>query len=665
MPVLPTTEPTLPGPGTGAPGRPPAWHLPWWWPWGAGLLLGLVVLGPGLAGGSMLSLDLLVTPDIPVPNGVYGLGPALSQRVPLFAVLGLGSAIVGGPVITKVLIVGFLAAGFAGAVRLVQPMAPAGVRIGVAGQVAAGLLWAVGPYALTRVGVGHINLVWVVAILPWVLPRLCRPAEHLPSTFLAALALAIGGPGGGTLGVAAALIALVVQPRPRRILRPVAAIAVPQVVWVLPTAVLLWAGAGVTGANGFATQADGALGWPALLAGNGFWRADYQVGATGLLGAVAGLVIGVLAVVGGRAIVRACRWTSWQGAATVVAVVGLVLTVASAVPGVRAGYDALSELPFGAPLRESQRFAALWLVWAAPAIVIGATVLGERLAARAPARRRLVTVGAAAVPLLVALVLSVPGWWGIDGRLAPVEYPRSWAAVRSTIDQQPGTVVALPWLEYPQLSFADGRQAFNPLPDYLGGDVISSYDPILQDDGAVHQEQVDRRAVEVDRLVRRAKEGEPVADELADLGVRWVVLVHEPGFEAFARLGDDPGLERVLALPDADLYRVRGWNGPATAPDGTASTLERPVPPVLRTDAPEGSVLDVAGAPGWVQGWGRPVAVTSDGRLRLTGSGGVLWFWPAVVILLVDLGIAGLAIRCVRSRRGRFCRILAPDRPRG
>jgi len=669
MPVLPTSNPPIPAPdddtADGAAGGGAAPRLPAWWPWGVGLLLGLVVLGPGLAGGSMLSLDLLVTPDIPVPNGMYGLGPALSQRVPLFAVLGLSSAVVGGPVTTKVLIVAFIATGFAGAARLVRVVAPAGIPVGVAGQLAAGLLWAGGPYALTRVGVGHINLVWVVAILPWVLPRLCRPADHIPSTYLAALALAIGGPGGGTLGVAAALVALVVQPRPRRFVRPIAAVALPQLVWVLPTAFLLWAGAGVTGANGFTTRVDGIAGWPAVVAGDGFWRADYQVGATGAVGALAGIAIGVLAVAGCVRIVRSWGWGSWPGAATVVAVTGLVLAFASAVPGVRSGYEALSELPFGAPLRESQRFAALWLVWAGPAVVVGAVALAQAAAARAPGARRAATAVAAAVPLVVALALSVPGWWGIDGRLDPVEYPAGWAAVREAIGGRPGTVVALPWLEYPQLSFADGRQAFNPMPDYLGGDVISSFDPLLQDGGEVHQEQVDRRAEAVDALVVRAKAGEPVAAELADLGVRWVVLAHERGAEAFAGLERDPGLEPVLTGPEADLYEVRAWSGPATAPDGTPHDLERPIPPILRTDAPEGSVLDVAGAPGWVQGWGHPVAVTSDGRLRLEGSGGVVWFWPAIVILATDLALAGLGICCLASRPGRFCRILAPHRPRG
>lgn len=652
---------------------------PVWWPWAVGFLVGLVVLGPGLSGGSLLSLDLLVTPHIPIPNGVFGLGPALSQRVPLFAVLGLGSMVVGGPVATKAFIVVCAASAFAGAARLARRLGPPDVVVGAAGQVAAGLLWAAGPYALTRTAVGHINLLWAIAVLPWALPRLCRPAQHLPSTFLASLAMAVGGPGGGTLGIAIAVLSLLLQPRPRRWARPAVAIGVPHLVWVAPTAVLLWAGAGVTGAGGFATTAKGVFGWPAVAAGGGFWRGDFQIGAHGAVGALCGLVLLGLAAVGGRRSVRFHGVASWQGAAAVVAGVGLALAVASAVPGVRSVYGWLSDLPLGAPLRESQRFLALWLVWACPVASVGAASLAASLASRrapstgsaepelsAPgvvARSRPVAVLVAALPVLLAVVMTAPGWWGVQGHLDPVQYPAGWALARAEIARHPGTVVALPWDEYPVLAFAGGRQAFNPVPDYLGGDVISSYDPLF-DRSRPSQEQVDRRAVEVDALARRIRAGQPVSAALADLGVRWVVLVHEDGHERYAALADDLGLRRALSLPDVDLYEVTGWTGRAVGPDGAGYGLRRPIPPLIRTSAPAGSVLDVSGAPGWLQGWSA-VRVTDDGRLQLPGGSRTVWFWPAPVLVVLDLGLAVAAIWCIRSRRQEFGRILAPRGARG
>lgn len=619
--------------------------LPAWWTWGLGALVGMVVLGPALGAGSLLSLDLLVTPSIPIPNGVFGLGPALSQRVPLFAVFGVLSTAVGGPVAVKLAMVALVAAGFAGAARLCGPAA------GPLTRVAAGLLWAAGPFALTRIGAGHLNLVWAIGVLPWALPRLCRPSDAPWATFLAAGAVAFGGPGSGTLGVAVALLGLATE-RARRPVAALGAVVAANLVWVLPTAVLLWAGAGVQGSGGFETQEVTWGRWPAVLAGNGFWRADHQVGLAGPTGVVAGLVVAALAVVGRREVAG-----RWARTASLVAVVGLALALASGVPGVQDAYGWVSDLPVGAPLRESGRFLTLWLVWAASCAANGGAVLARRLRPAAPdgsARSGGLRSGlaslAAVVPLVLAVAVSVGGWWGVQGRLDPVAFPSGWAEARAIVEERPGTVVNLPWSEYPTLSFAQERTVFNPMPDYLGGDVISSYDPLF-DLEVPSQEQVDGRAVAMEPVADRVVEGIPISRELGELGVRWVVVVHEDDWEDYGSLARDPGLRQELALPDLDLFEVTAWAGEATAPDGRGRRLDRPVPPVLTTDAPEGSVLNVAGAPGWIQGWATPASVTDDGRLRLEGSGGVVWFAPALVLLAVDVALLAAVVVAVRRSR--------------
>src|SRR4051794_41217060 len=66
-------------------------------PWLAGVVLALLVLGPALAPGSLLNLDLVFTPTIPVPRGVWALGPELSRRVPLWGGLAGGSTLFRGP----------------------------------------------------------------------------------------------------------------------------------------------------------------------------------------------------------------------------------------------------------------------------------------------------------------------------------------------------------------------------------------------------------------------------------------------------------------------------------------------------------------------------------------------------------------------------------------
>ena len=106
-----------------------------------------------------------------------------------------------------------------------------------------------------------------------------------------------------------------------------------------PTIVVLCAGARVSSAGDFATHTGSIGGWGALLAGGGFWQYDQQVGAVGVGGALAGLVLTALAVVGRRDLDG-----RWGRGATALAVTGLLLAVSSAVPGVRGAYRWLSLL---------------------------------------------------------------------------------------------------------------------------------------------------------------------------------------------------------------------------------------------------------------------------------------------------------------------------------
>ena len=100
---------------------------------------------------------------------------------------------------------------------------------------------------------------------------------------------------------------------------------------------------------------------------------------------------------------------------------------------------------------------------------------------------------------------------------------------------------------------------------------------------------------------------------------------------------------------DATLWRVRSWRAPVVGPDGSGHDLDRPLQPFLRTDAPGGSVVGVAGAPGWVQGWFRPVGVTEAGLLELPdGGSGPVWFWPAPVLVLLDAVVLVAAATAAR-----------------
>src|SRR3954453_19633433 len=86
-------------------------------PWLVGVAVGVAVLGPALRPGSLLNLDLVLTPVTPVPRGVWALGPELSRRVPLGVPVAC-VAVVGGPAAGKALLLASIALVFAGVWRL-------------------------------------------------------------------------------------------------------------------------------------------------------------------------------------------------------------------------------------------------------------------------------------------------------------------------------------------------------------------------------------------------------------------------------------------------------------------------------------------------------------------------------------------------------------------
>jgi hypothetical protein len=586
--------------------------------WLAGVAAGVAVLGPALRPGSLLSLDLVVTPRIPVPSGVWGLGPELPRRVPYGVVLAWASTAVSGPLAVKALLLAAIAVAFVGAVRLAAD-APAVARVG------AGLAYALSPFLLTRIGAGHLGVVAAHAVLPWALPVLLRPADRLARTFLWAVALACTGFAGGLLCLALVVVGVVAD-RGRRGLAVLAATVGAQAPWLVPGIVVTIAGTGVADSSRFATRVDGFLGWLAVPAGHGFWRASSQVGGAGVGVAILGTALLGLALAG-----RSRLPSAWAGRATVAAAAGLVLALASAVPGASDVYASLTGTALGAAVRESHRWLPLFLVWMAPAAALGAVRLGGRVVL--------------AVPAACAVALAAPGLWGVGDRLEPVEFPRGWQAVAERVHARPGPVLALPWHQYLDVSFAEGRRVLNPLPDYLGGDVLSSSDPEL---AARRAEEHDPRERHVLPLLERVAIGEAAGADLAELGVRWVVLLHEVDWEPLVGLRADPGLRRTVADGSVELFEVRAWRGPVVTATGRALAARQPAAPVARVDASGPARWHRPAAPGWKRGW-RDADASAVGTIDLPGGRGVVWHWPSGAVLIAYLVTLCVVVRAWRA----------------
>jgi hypothetical protein len=386
----------------------------------------------------------------------------------------------------------------------------------------------------------------------------------------------------------------------------------------------------------FATRAHGLVGAAGLLAGHGFWRAPTQVGGDSTPGtALLGIGLLSLAVIGARALPRV-----WQWRAVTLAGLGWALALASAVPGVRGAYGALTRTAVGAPLREGQRFIVFTLVWLAPAAALGAGRL-------ATDRGWLPSWTTLAATALVAVVLALNGLWGVGGQLRPVAVPAEWGKARRAIDRAPGTVLALPYHRYLDLPIAGNRRVINPLPDYLGGDVISSSDPEV---GPAYREVADPREAAVRAAVRDG--GDEAATRLAEVGVRWIVLLHAADWETDRSLAQRPGVQIVLSGGSLDLLQVQQWKGPVVDTSRKALSIHPVIAPLQRLGPSSPAVWSRPAAPGWMRGL-HPAGQTSLGLVSLPGGRGVVWFWPSIVVLAADVAtLVGVLMAWRLGRRG-------------
>lgn len=606
-----------------------------WWPWAAGVVVGLVVLGPALAPGPLLNLDLVLFDEVPVPRGTWGLGPEFPRRVPTFLPLAWLSAVVGGEVAGKALLVACVAVAFVGAHRRAEG-SPFLARLGAA------TLYGASPWMLSRLGVGHLGMLVPAAVLPWALPWLLRPSQDARRTFLWMTAMGFGGFVGGAFVGLALLVGLVAD-RGRRLLVVACWFLLSQVPWLVPGLVVWSQGtADPEVGEGFATVVHGPLGVFEVAAGHGFWLQGHQVGK-GTPGVwVAGAALVALALLGRSRLPR-----TWGPRGAALAAVGLGLSLASGVPLLGDAYAWLAGTSVGMPLREGQRLLPLWLVWLAPAAAFGAARLHARWQEPRP-------VGAAAVlalPLAVALVLAGPGLWGLGGILRPIEVPPEWEEARAVVREEPGTVLALPWTRYLVAEVAGNRRILHPMPLWLGGDVLASSDARVAEGGG--QEVADGRSRAAELAVLQLRTGGRPSQDLADLGVRWVVLLKELRWEDHRGLARDPGFELVVSGPTLDLYRVRPWVAPVVEDDGGGSGIDAVAEPIaLLEPGPEATWARPAEG-GWMRGL-EPAGRTSQGLVRLPAGAGPVWFWPAVLVLLADAAVlvvvAVVAWRCRRPQ---------------
>jgi hypothetical protein len=516
--------------------------------------MALAVLAPLFGRGFVLVYDMVFAPRQDLLPDTLGLGTALPRAVPADAVVALATHVVPGDLVQQLVLAAALFAGPLGAARYLKDEPP-----GV--QVVAAVAYGWSAYVAERLFIGHWPYLLAYASLPWIArfarkPRTAKATKKSTATkkpaaaespkaaarLILAMAPAVLTPAGGILAAGTAVVAGGV----RRLWLTATVSVVLNAPWWVPA--VLHPGGGLSDSAGVEAFGARAESWggtlTSLLGLGGIWNAEVvPASRTNPVVPVLILAVTAVAIIGMQHLPRGMVGLG---------VAGLVLAL---VGGTAALGWVVEHVPGAGLLRDSQK----WVAWWALPLALG-FALGVRQAAEALKRgRKAVLAGAAIIPIAMMPDLAWAGW----GRLAAVDYPQDWAAVRQILETstRDGDVVTVPFGGFRQFGWNDGRTQYDPAPAYLPRTTVVD-DTLVVDGHPVPGE--DRRAAAVRTALTDGR-------DLTELGIRWVLVQHgTPGRVPANLLISD---ERIYHGRWLDLYELGG----PTQPDTTGRPPKAPV----------------------------------------------------------------------------------------
>ena len=515
-------------------------HAPTAW----ALVLAVLLLGPALGTGYLLTYDMVWVPDLALRPDFLGAGTALPRAVPSDAVVAVLDEVVPGMLLQKLVLLGALALGGLGAAALAGR--------GVVARLAATSAYLWSPFVAERLGIGHWPLLVCWAVLPWLVREGIRLRAD-PRVGAALPVLLVAGSLSANAGLMAAATLLAVGLTRRNAARLVALVLAANAPWVVAGLLHLDTATSSTTGAVFGLDAEGPLPAPlAALTLGGIWNAEVVPASreTVLLPLALTVAFVALAAAGFRSL------ADRLGRRTTTALVGLwaagygLAVLSWATPGAVGSLAAL--VPGGGLLRDGSRSLALCAPLTAALVASGVA----RCARRGP--RPLVAVAGALLPL----AFMPDAAWGAAGALRPASYPDSYAAARTALGDAPeGDLLVLPFTSYRQPAWTHDRKVLDPLPRYLQPDYLVN-DQLVVDGRVIAGE--DPRVPEV-LAALAAPDPQARAAALGRLGVARVARADDVP----AGTGYDAPVAgtRLMARPDLELWRldtpvrVRGLSG--------------------------------------------------------------------------------------------------------
>ncbi|MDN5715801.1 MAG: hypothetical protein L0G89_01060 [Janibacter sp.] len=483
------------------------------------VLQGALILGPALGRGVVVAYDMPWSPDPRWTPFVLGLGTPAPRAVPSDAAAVLLGKVVGASLAQDLVLLAILTGLGVGAAKLMGELWPqARTTALVAVSVAA--VW--NPYVHERLAAGQWVVVLGLAVLPWGLSGTLRALHGRAGLKAVALPVAVASLGGINalfivmLSVFTMALTAVAARRDRHSLRvagaSLAVAAGGSAAWGLPG---LMTGAAVdpAGVSVFGPVADTPLGvLGSLVSGGGFWNvATHPVTRNVPLLAVVAAVVATTALVAFTLASR--RFLGPRQAAPLLMAVALPtgFVLLSALPETSGLWTAaVTGLPGGGALRDSQKFMAAWVL----AIALGLGVLVQWTAERAT---RDVAVPACALLVGLPIALSATLGWGVAGQLDAMSVaPGYRTAVSKFAALPPGDVGLLPWSQYRRYDWNDSRVSLTLAPRMIDRVVVFD-DSLPLRAGTIGGESERARAVSEALLAGVAPQ-----DALREVGVRYV-----------------------------------------------------------------------------------------------------------------------------------------------
>ena len=531
-------------------------------PWLIFLVLALIVLGPLMLPGYILSVDLSWGPHLPTPDWT-------SNTAPLVVLLRLLQGIFPSWVIEKFMLLSVFTLAGVGMWRL------ASTRTSGWPAYVSGVLYVLNPFTYERLMAGQWLVLGGYAVLPFVVAAaatlLKRPGLQRTLS-LAAWSAILGIISLHALAMAALIVIILVVVhawgRGRTSFRPALPwLALATVLWV--GAAALWFVPLVTARSAtsravasfdvgqftaFRTAA-GPAGVPLnTLSLQGFWgeRTGLLAPASGTGGWfwVATLIIWGGVLYGGYQAVRHRDRLALVLALSALVAWWLGMGVAW---GPAAGFTGwlVEHAPFYRGYREPAKWLAVIALTYAYLIALALRPLAEKLAG--------FWRGAAVISCVLVLYMWVPLMpWGAAGQLLSQDYPAGWYALNARLNRLPPAsapdVLLLPWHQYLYLDFAH-RPVALPAAAFFDRSLITSNDPELPGVPPFDTGVVTAR-VQTDVINRRFFV-QNAGSRLEALGVHYVVLLKVSDWRDYGWLSLQSDLLLVADTSEWQLYQTR------------------------------------------------------------------------------------------------------------